>query len=177
MERGRGISRHSPCSSFNFKTAGDSGLSLRWLGRLLTNWRRVHCGNIGLYQAGGCETMGELSLRHMRSQVSACVLFACPGFETSWVSRGTYRILYPTCRPLVRAAVEHLPCRHRRRGGYPSQVESVGTTARAPKSLKWNLHKERSDAFRMVRASSLELWHKPIRQFSLQIPATALGHW
>ena len=32
---------------------------------------------------GECETMGELSLRHMRSQVSACVLFACPGFETS----------------------------------------------------------------------------------------------
>ena len=35
------------------------------------------------YQAGECETMGELSLRHRRSQVSACDLFACSGFETS----------------------------------------------------------------------------------------------
>ena len=82
--------------------------------------------------------------------------------------------LCPSCRPLVRAALEHLPWRHRHRGGYPSQVESVGTTVRAPKSLKWNLHKESSDAFRMVRASSLELRHKPKRQFVLQIPTTAL---
>ena len=28
-----------------------------------------------------CKTMWELSLRHMRSQVSACVLFACPGVK------------------------------------------------------------------------------------------------
>ena len=69
----------------------------------------------------------------------------------------------------------HLPCRHCHTGGYPSQVDSVGTAVRAPKSLKCNLHEERSDIFRMVRASSLELWLKPKRQFLLQGPATSLG--
>ena len=61
------------------------------------------------------------------------------------------------CRPFGRAALEQLSFCHRQWGGYPSQVESVGITIRAPKSLKWNLHKERSDTFRRVRANSLEL--------------------
>ena len=151
---------------------------IRWLGRLLTNWRRVHWGNIGLYQAGECKTMqnnvGALSQAHEIASQRMCP-FCVSRVETSWASRGTYRVLYPTCRPLA-WAVEHLPCRHCHRGGYPSQVERVGTTVRTPKSWKWNLHRERSDAFRMVRASSLGLWHKPKRQFSLQIPATSLGH-
>ena len=102
-------------------------------------------------------------------------LAPCP-LGKQWALPGTYRVLYPTCRPLAGAAVEHLPCRHCHRGVYPSQEESGGTTVRTPKSWRWNLHRERSDAFRMVRASSLELGHKPKRQFSLLIPATSLGH-
>ena len=53
----------------------------------------------------------------------------------------------------------YLPCGRLRSiqwGGYPSQVESGGTTGWTPKSLKWSLHKERSDACRIIRASSME---------------------
>ena len=80
-----------------------------------------------------------------------------PGFETSLASWWTYWILSPACRPLGRAALAHRPYCHYHRGGYQSQVGSVGITVGVPKSLKWNLHKESSDGFRMVRANSLEL--------------------
>ena len=65
------------------KTTGNSGLPLRWQGRLLTNWRRVRCGNIGLDQVCECKTLQVVNLKHMRSQVSTRFLFMRPGFKTS----------------------------------------------------------------------------------------------